>query len=80
MLSDILMIIFGLYVMFSPFLMVYCIKFGARMAIKPEEEADEPTIDVKLPRRKAKLSPEDKANVSVLREIEKFDGLQGVKR
>lgn len=72
MLSNILLLILGLYAIASPFLVVFCIKFGYRMAEKPESESAKPMIPKK--KKKPELSAVDKKYIDILANASIFDG------
>lgn len=73
MLSSIIMVIFGIYVLVSPFLFIFCIKFGYRMADKPEREVEKPVIP-KIAKKKAKVSKDQQAELDYLQNIFAFNG------
>ena len=74
MLSNIILAILGLYTVLSPFLIIYGIQLGFKMAQRPEEAAAEPVI--KLPRRKKtpQMSAEVRRGFEILRNIDIYDG------
>lgn len=47
MLYEIITVILALYVIASPIIIIKCIKFGYRMAVKPEDESKQPMIQRK---------------------------------
>lgn len=74
MLSNIILAILGLYTVLSPFLIIYGIKLGFKMAQRPEETAAEPVI--KLPRRRKapQMSEGIKRGFDILHNIDIYDG------
>lgn len=58
----------------TPILCIYCIKFGMRMAERPEETAKEPTFNVPKKEKKVEISPEEQRYIDILANIEAYDG------
>lgn len=85
MLYDILLIMLVVYVMFSPIFIIESIKFGVKLASKPDQVADIPVLNIKLPKKKPKKTKEQKKaeqaaaqkleeTAAILENIDIFDG------
>lgn len=74
MLSNIILMILGVYTVLSPFLMIYGIKLGFKMAQRPEETAAEPVIKLPKRRKTPQMSDEVKRGFEILRNIDIYDG------
>lgn len=74
MLFNIILAILGLYTVLSPFLIIYGIKLGFKMAQRPEETAAEPVIKLPRRRRTPQMSKEIKRGFDILHNIDIYDG------
>lgn len=68
------MVILGLYTVLSPFLVIYGIKLGFKMATEPEEAASEPVFRTPKRRKSPKLPEDVKRDLDILHNIDVFDG------
>jgi hypothetical protein len=60
--------------MAGPFIAVKCIRFGIKVAGKPESVAEEPLIKLPQKRKKPKVSKEEQQILDILGNIDAFDG------
>lgn len=81
MLSDILLIILVVYVMYIPVFIIEVVKFGAKLASKPEEAAEIPVLNIIFPKKKEEKKKEQKAanqaledTIAMLENIDAYDG------
>ena len=74
MLYEIITLILALYVIASPVIIIKCIRFGYRMAAKPEEESKKPIIQKKSKPKEIKLSKEEEAELAYWNNVLNFDG------
>lgn len=72
MFINIICVILCLYTVFTPFMYVYCIKFGVRLGASPEKEAEKPVIKPK--KKPSKPTEEEKRLQADLEAINGFDG------
>lgn len=73
MLSNILLVILGLYAVTSPLIMIHCIKFGYRMKKDPEKESEK-EIKIKPVRKAAKMTAEEEKDLMYWQNIMSYDG------
>ena len=62
MLSNVILGILAVYVCVTPYFYAKAVKFGVKMATKPEETAKEPVFNVKMPKKAPKRTPEQDRN------------------
>lgn len=74
MLYEVITVILALYVMASPVMIIKCIRFGYRMASKPEEESKRPIIQRKERPKEMKLSKEEERELAYWSNVLNFDG------
>lgn len=74
MLYDILLVVLVIYVCVSPYFYAKAVKFGMKIADKPEKAAEEPFFHVPKKKTEPKMSPEEKRRVQILANIERYDG------
>lgn len=77
MLSDVLLIILGLYAISTPYWVMKSIKFGIKCADKPEEAAEEAVFtlpDIPKKEESVELPADMKRDIAVLANIEAYDG------
>lgn len=74
MIINILLIILVLYVVWSPFLVIYGVKFGIKMVDRPEKTAAEPFFSVPKPKKKPKMTAEEDRMNQILRNIDNYNG------
>ena len=71
---NILLIILVIYVIWSPAIVLYAVKFGIRIADKPEKVAEERTFTIPTPKRKPKMTAEEDRMTQILRNIDNYNG------
>lgn len=74
MIINILLVILVLYVIWSPFLVVYGVKFGMKLVDRPEKVASEPIFSVPKPKKKPKMTAEEDRMNQILRNIDNYNG------
>lgn len=74
MLYDVLFIVLMLYIMAVPLMVVKSIMLGVKLAEKPQETAEKPIFNIPKPKKKPKLSKEDRRNLDILANIEAYNG------
>ena len=74
MLYEIITVILALYVIASPIIIIKCIKFGYRMAVKPEDESKQPMIQRKTKPKEITLSKEEEAELAYWNNVVNFYG------
>ena len=74
MIKNILLVILVLYVIWSPFLVVYGVKFGMKLVDRPEKVASEPIFSVPIPKKKPKMTAEEDRMNQILRNIDNYNG------
>ena len=77
MLSDILMIAMVVYIMCTPIFIFKAVKFGMRIAVKPEKAAEEPVFNV--PKKGDRKRAKEQAKVlerykKIAQNLDKFNG------
>ena len=60
------------YALSTPFIMIYCIKFGCRLADNPKKVATEKTPIIKKPAKK--MTQEEKDEQQFLQNLMRYDG------
>ena len=69
---------FGTSWLFEPFRGVWfyakAVKFGVKMATKPEETAKEPVFNVKMPKKTPNRTPEQDRITKILQNIDRYNG------
>lgn len=70
----ILILMVLIFAMFSQFMVIKAVKFGLKIAEKPEKAAEEPVFNVPKPKKKPKMTPEEKRTNDILANIERYDG------
>ena len=63
-----------LYLMLAPFIMINGIKFGIKLAEKPQETAEQPIFNVPKKKKKPKMSKDEERAISILANIDAYDG------
>ena len=71
---NILLIILVVYVCVTPLFYYKAIKFGIRIAEKPEEIAEERTFTIPTPKKKPKMTAEEDRMYQILRNIDNYNG------
>lgn len=74
MLSNIILGILAVYVCVTPYFYAKAVKFGIKMATKPEETAKEPVFNVKMPKKTPKRTPEQDRITKILQNIDRYNG------
>lgn len=81
MLSDVLLAAFAIHVMCTPIFMAKALKYGIRLVSKPEEAADAPVLNIKMPKKKPKPTKEQEeaarmveATMKILDNVDAYDG------
>ena len=74
MLSNIILGILAVYVCVTPYCYGKAVKFGVKMATKPEETAKEPVINVKMPKKAPNRTPEQDRITKILQNIDRYNG------
>ena len=69
----ILAIILGIVCILQPVFIVYAVKFGVKIATKPEETANEPIFDVKTPEVK-ELTDDERRFASIIENLDNYVG------
>lgn len=80
-LSDALFVAFAAYVMCTPIFLAKALKYGIRLASKPEEAADDSVLNIKMPKKKPKPTKEQEeavrmveATMKILDNVDAYDG------
>lgn len=71
---SLLLIILAIYVCITPWLFMKAVKFGVKLADKPEEAAEEPFFHVPVKRKAPKMTPEEKRDMQILANIQAYNG------
>lgn len=74
MLSDVVLVILGLYAASTPIWFMKAVQFGAKCAEKPEEVAVEPVFNLPKAEKKPEMTDEMRADLTMLHNINVFDG------
>ncbi|MFW5518758.1 MAG: hypothetical protein ACOCPA_07935 [Segatella copri] len=74
MLFNVMLCILVLYVCVTPYFYAKAVKFGVKMATKPEETAKEPVFNVKTPKKALKRTPEQDRITKILQNIDRYNG------
>ena len=74
MLSNIVLVILGFYIIMSPFMMLYSVKLGFKMGQRPEKTAAEPVIPLPKRKKEPQVSKEVKRGFDILNNIDIYDG------
>lgn len=71
MLFNIILGVLVCYALSTPFIMIYCIKFGCRLAENPKKAAEKTPIVKKAPK---KMTEEEKQEQQYLQNLMRYDG------
>jgi hypothetical protein len=71
---NVLVCILVAYLCVSPFFYAKAVKFGIKLADKPEEAAEEPTFHVPTPKKKPKMSAQEDRITQILSNIDNYNG------
>ena len=74
MLYSVITVVLVVYVCVSPYFYAKAVKFGIKIADKPEKTANEPIFHIGKPRKDAKMTPEEKRKVEILENALRYDG------
>lgn len=74
MITNILLIILVVYAIWSPFIVLYSVKFGMRLVDKPEKVAEEKIFHIPTPKAKPKMTAEEDRMTQILRNIDNYNG------
>lgn len=74
MLFNLIFVILIAYLIISPYFYAKAMKFGMKIMAKPEETADAPMFDVKVPKKKPKMTPQQDRLTQILRNIDHYNG------
>lgn len=74
MLSDILLVILGLYAISTPLWMMKAVKFGAKCGQTPEKIPEEPIFNVPKPKKEVEIPAEMQRDLDILENLAIFDG------
>ena len=69
----ILAVILGVMLIIQPYFLLKAVKFGIKLANKPEEAANEPIFDVKSPKIK-EITDEERRISSIIENIDNYVG------
>jgi hypothetical protein len=69
----ILAVILGVMLVIQPYFLLKAVKFGIKLANKPEEAAQEPIFDVK-PKKVKKITDEERRISSIIENIDNYVG------
>lgn len=72
--STIYLIIIVLFAIFSQIMTLYAVKFGLKIAEKPEKTAEEPFFNVPKKKKDPKMTPEEQRTMKILQNIDRYDG------
>lgn len=70
----ILFCVLVVYVLVSPVFYAKAVKFGIKLCGEPEKTASEPVFNVKIPKAKPKMTPEQDRQAQILRNIDNYNG------
>lgn len=74
MIINILLILLVVYACFTPFLVIWGVKFGIKITKEPEKAAETPFFNIPEKKPEPKMSPEEKRRVQILENIEAYNG------
>ena len=83
MLSDILLIILGLYAISTPYWLIKAVKFGLKCAEKPEEAIEEPVFtlpEINPKHDESEMTEDMKEDLAILANINAYDGTSAGQR
>lgn len=63
-----------LFAAFAQVMTLYAVKFGLKIADKPEKTAEEPFFHVPKKRKEPKMTPEEQRTMQILANIDRYDG------
>ena len=70
----IVLVILAYYAFITPIIVFKSVKFGIKMAEKPEEAAEEPFFNVPKKKELPKMTPEEQRTAQILANIDRYDG------
>ena len=70
----VILIVLVIYVCLTPLLYMKAVKFGVKMAEKPEEAAEEPFFHVPAKHKPPKMTPEEERDMQILANIQAYNG------
>ena len=62
------------YLLITPYFYAKAVKFGMKLADKPEKVAEEPFFSVPKPKKKPKMTAEDDRRAQILANIDNYNG------
>lgn len=74
MLFKALFVILVIYAIVTPYFYAKAVKFGMKLADKPEEAAKTPFFNVPKKKAKPKMSPEEDRLMQIYANIDRYDG------
>ena len=74
MLFNIVLCVLVAYICVTPYFYAKAIKFGMKIAEKPEEAADMPIFNLPKITKKPKMTPEEDRMMQILSNIDRYDG------
>lgn len=72
--SAIICILIVIFAIFSQIMTLKAVKFGFKIADRPEEAADEPVFNIPKKKFQPKMTEMDKRNTQILANIDRYDG------
>ena len=74
MLFNVIFTLLVIYVMATPYFYTKAVKFGMKLADKPEEAAVEPFFTIPKKKKQPKMTPEESRAVQIMANIDAYNG------
>lgn len=74
MLSNIVLILLIIYACLVPFIVMKSITFGIRIGQNSESVPETAIFNIKPPKKKVKMTPEEQRTAQILANIDRYDG------
>lgn len=69
-----LLVVLAYYAVMTPIIVFKSVKFGIKVAEKPETAAEEPFFSVPKKKTEPKMTPEERRTAQILMNIDRYDG------
>lgn len=63
-----------LFATFSQIMVIKAVKFGLKIAEKPEKAAEEPVFNVPKKKKQPKMTEDEKRTLAILENVSRYDG------
>lgn len=70
----ILLVVIAFYAVVTPIVVFRSVKFGMKVADKPEEVIEEPVFHLPKKKKEPVMTPEEKRTTQILANIDRYDG------